>query len=211
VLWSVDAPTPDPAAAVHQLREKLLGFGGWAALISGSLMMLQSIIPPLPSNVITITNGLIFGPMWGALLSWASMLMGASACFFLSRRVGRPFASRIVGPSLHSAEGFFQKYGVPAVFLIRIIPFVPFDAVSYAAGLLGIPFPRFLLASGIGLIPSVLIYTFVGPLVLATHSWLLPIGLCITAVLGVLLIRWFQKTHPQRHQGIGVRAREFQG
>jgi uncharacterized membrane protein YdjX (TVP38/TMEM64 family) len=195
--WShLDAATISPAVAVEQLREKLLGFGGWAALISGSLMMLQSVIPPLPSNVITITNGLLFGPLWGALLSWFSMLLGASACFFLSRRIGRPFASRIVGPSLHNAEGFFKRYGVHAVFIVRIVPFVPFDAVSYAAGVLGVPFPRFLLASGIGLIPSVLIYTFVGPVVLAHQSWLILVGLCVTITGGFLLLRWFHKNWP---------------
>src|SRR5262249_45524919 len=138
---------------IEHFRQQLLGYGPWAVLISAGLMILQSTIAPLPGNVVAITNGLVFGPFWGALLSCTTTLIGASLCFALSRRLGKPFARRIVGPSLDRVETFFNKYGLHTMFTIRIVPFMPFDAISYVAGLVGVPYWTFLLATAIGIIP----------------------------------------------------------
>src|SRR5262245_44474516 len=129
---------------VDQFRTKLLSYGPWAVVVSAGLMIAQAIIAPLPANVVTITNGLVFGPLWGALLSWVCTLVGASLCFMLSRTFGKPFALRIVGKPLDNAERFFKKYGLHAMFVVRIVPFVPFDAISYGAGLIGVPYLTFL-------------------------------------------------------------------
>ena len=185
MLWNFASPE-NTSATVEAVRTELLGYGDWAALASASLMLLQSVVAPIPSSVITIANGVVFGPIWGGILSWSSMLLGASLCFWLSRRIGKPFAARVVGPPLQRAEGFFKRYGLYAIFLIRLLPFVPFDAVSYAAGLVGVPYGRFLVASGIGLIPSVVIYSYFGPIVVTNHLWLLPLGLCVTVVLALV-------------------------
>ena len=192
IFWTI-APAEGPSATVEKVRESLLEYGEWAALASASLMLLQSVVAPIPSNVITIANGVIFGPIWGGVLSWSSMLVGASLCFWLSRRIGKPFAARVVGQPLQTAEGFFRRYGLYAIFFVRLLPFVPFDAVSYAAGLMGVPFSRFLIASGIGLLPSVIIYSYFGPIVITDHIWLLPIGLCVTAVAAIIVPRLLQK------------------
>src|SRR5437016_12256615 len=82
---------------VEHLRKQLLDHGAWAVLISAVLMILQSTIAPLPGNVVAITNGMVFGPLWGGLLSWSTTLIGASICFALSRKLGKPFAEKIVG------------------------------------------------------------------------------------------------------------------
>ena len=92
-------------------------------------------------------------------------VLGSALCFILSRTLGKKFALRIVGKSLESAEHFFKKYGLQSVFIVRIMPFVPFDAVSYGAGLVGGPFSKFILATAIGIIPSILVYSYVGTMV----------------------------------------------
>src|SRR5262245_26951913 len=111
---------------VETLRSTLQQYGLWAIAISTGLMVAQAIVSPLPANVITITNALVFGPIWGGLLSWFTMVLGASLCFVLSRALGKPFADKIVGNSLVKVETFFKKYGLQAMFLVRILPFVPF-------------------------------------------------------------------------------------
>src|SRR5688572_6087351 len=77
-----------PTTGVERLRETLLSYGPWAVVISASLMIGQAILAPIPGNVITITNGLVFGPFWGSLLSWSTILLGSSICFVLSRALG---------------------------------------------------------------------------------------------------------------------------
>jgi uncharacterized membrane protein YdjX (TVP38/TMEM64 family) len=139
----------------------------------------------LPANVVTITNALVFGPLWGSLLSWFSTILGACLCFLLSKTFGKPFAQKIAGDSIHKAEGFFQKYGLHAMFLVRMLPFVPFDAVSYGAPLVGVPFPRFLLATTVGIIPSILVYSYLGTLIAQIYWWVL-LGLLSAALVGIV-------------------------
>ena len=71
------------------------------------------------------------------------------------------------------------------MFLVRIMPFVSFDAVSYGAPLVGVPFPRFLLATAVGIIPSILIYSYLGTLIARIYWWVL-IGLLSAALVGIV-------------------------
>src|SRR5437868_5916401 len=83
------------AGTVEHLRATMLSYGPWAVAISIGLMVGQAIIAPLPMNVVTITNALVFGPVWGSLLSWVSTVLGACLCFLLSKTFGKPFARKI--------------------------------------------------------------------------------------------------------------------
>jgi uncharacterized membrane protein YdjX (TVP38/TMEM64 family) len=171
--------------SIENLRATMLAYGPWAVGISIGLSIGQAVIAPLPMNVIIITNGLVFGPMWGSLLSWFSTVLGASICFQLSKSLGKPFAEKIIGNSMEKAEAFFKKYGLHAMFLVRVMPFVPFDAISYGAPLVGVPFSRFLLATAVGIIPSILVYSFLGPLIAGIYWWVL-IGLLTAALIGIV-------------------------
>jgi uncharacterized membrane protein YdjX (TVP38/TMEM64 family) len=183
------------AGTVDHLRSILLACGPWSVGISIGLMVAQAIIAPLPMNVITITNALVFGPVWGSVLSWFSTVLGASLCFLLSSTLGKPFAHRIVGNSLDGVESFFKKYGLHAMFLVRMMPFVPFDAVSYGAPLVGVPFSRFLLATTIGIVPSILIYSYLGQLIAGIYWWV------VIALLGAALIAIIAGTTLLRRNG----------
>jgi len=187
------------AANVEHLRAIMLAYGPWAVGISIALMIGQAVIAPLPMNVVTITNALVFGPFWGSLLSWFSTLLGACLCFLLSKTFGRPFAHKIVGQSMEKLEGFFRTYGLHAMFFVRIMPLIPFDAVSYGAPLVGVPFSRFLLATSVGIIPSILIYSYLGRLIAGIYWWVLVALLC-TALVGIIaaaqIIRKAAKSQP---------------
>jgi uncharacterized membrane protein YdjX (TVP38/TMEM64 family) len=192
-----------PAGGVEHLREVLLSWGPWSMLVSAAMMIAQAVIAPLPANVITITNGLVFGPIRGALLSWLSMLLGSSICFLLAKTLGKPFAVRFAGKSLERAEGFFRQYGLPAVFIVRIMPFVPFDAVSFGAGVVGVPYLRFLLATAIGIIPSVFVYSYIGSKI-ADAYWFILIAALSASLIGFAVASRFWRrpatttveTHP---------------
>ena len=57
---------------VDAIKGYILSFGVWAPVISFILMILQSIIAPLPAFIITFANAGLFGWVNGALLSWSS-------------------------------------------------------------------------------------------------------------------------------------------
>jgi uncharacterized membrane protein YdjX (TVP38/TMEM64 family) len=93
---------------------------------------------------------------------------------------------RMVGGSIQSAERMFKKYGLQAVFVARIVPFVPFDAISYGAGLVGVPYSRFLVATAIGCIPGVIAYSYIGNIIAGFYWWVM-ITLLAISLIGIIL------------------------
>lgn len=151
-------------AAVAGLIEYLRSFGIWAPVVSAALMVLQSVAAPIPAFLLTFANGMLFGWFWGAALSWSSAMAGAALCFGLARVLGRPAVERLAGGSaaLAATDRFFDRFGLHSVLVARLLPFVSFDVVSYAAGLTSMRFSRFLLATGAGQLPATLLYSWLG-------------------------------------------------
>jgi uncharacterized membrane protein YdjX (TVP38/TMEM64 family) len=154
----------DPHAAVEAVRAWALGFGALAPLASAALMVLQAVVAPLPAFVVTFANGLLFGWAWGALLSWSSAMAGAALCFWIARALGRPAVERLVGgaAALDAVDRFFARNGPRAILVARLLPFVPFDLVSYGAGLTPTRLAPFLVATGLGQLPATLVYSWLG-------------------------------------------------
>jgi uncharacterized membrane protein YdjX (TVP38/TMEM64 family) len=181
--------TGESQDVVLSFRDYLLSFGNWAPVVSALLMVsLQVLLAPIPTFFVTFTNGLLFGWIAGAALSWSSSMVGATACFWIARALGRPVAERIIGNSkaLDVSDVFFARYGNRAVLITRLLPFFSFRVVSYAAGLTPISFWKFLVATGIGQLPATLLYSYLGGQLSQSVKvlfWALSITLAIT-VLG---------------------------
>ncbi|MDY3118462.1 MAG: TVP38/TMEM64 family protein [Peptoniphilus sp.] len=138
-------------------------FGVYAVVVSFLLMILQSLISPIPAFFITLANSAIFGWVNGAILSWSSAMVGAALCFYISRILGRDVAEKFTGKGmLETVDKFFRDYGKYAILIARLLPFMSFDLVSYAAGLTGMGFFAFFVATGIGQLPATIVYSYVG-------------------------------------------------
>lgn len=145
------------------LRQFILAYGVFAPLTSIALMTAQSVVPLVPGIVITITNAWIFGWEYGALYSWIGALLGATVDFGIARWYGRPVVERFVSETLlERTDGFFRRSGVLAVFITRLTPIVPFKVISYGAGLTDMTSLRFVAATGLGQIPAILLYSYLG-------------------------------------------------
>lgn len=151
------------SADVGEVIELIRSYGMWAAVISFLLMVLQSVVAPIPAFLITLANAAIFGWWQGAILSWASSMAGATLCFFIARILGRDVVVKLIGQSsMSSVETFFERYGKHTILICRLLPFVSFDAVSYIAGLTSMGFGGFFLATGLGQLPATIVYSYVG-------------------------------------------------
>ncbi len=145
------------------VKDFVASYGTYAALISFLLMIFQSVAAPLPAFLLTFANASLFGWWQGALLSWSSAMAGAAVCFFIARILGRDAAEKLASKAgLAQIDTFFEKYGKNTILICRLLPFVSFDIVSYAAGLTSIPFAAFLVATGVGQLPATLVYSYVG-------------------------------------------------
>jgi uncharacterized membrane protein YdjX (TVP38/TMEM64 family) len=145
------------------LRDYILSFGIWAPVASCFLMILQALVAPVPSFLITFANGLAFGVFWGWMLSLFGHVLAAAVCFGISRSLGRVPVEVLVGRvGLESADRWFAKWGMYAVFAARLVPGVAFDVISYAAGLTRMRFRTFIIATALGIFPQTLLYSFLG-------------------------------------------------
>lgn len=138
-------------------------YGIYAAIVSFLLMVLQSIVAPLPAFLITFANANLFGWWKGAILSWSSAMVGAGLCFCIARILGRDVVEKLTSKSgLKNIDDFFEKHGKMSILIARLLPFISFDIVSYAAGLTSMSFLSFFIATGIGQLPATIVYSIVG-------------------------------------------------
>ena len=145
------------------VKDFVASYGAYAALISFLLMIFQSVAAPLPAFLLTFANANLFGWWQGAILSWSSAMAGAAVCFFIARILGRDVVEKLTSKAgLEQIDVFFEKYGRNTILVCRLLPFVSFDLVSYAAGLTSMSFGSFLIATGIGQLPATIVYSYVG-------------------------------------------------
>ena len=163
-------------------------YGIYAAIVSFLLMVLQSIVAPLPAFLITFANANLFGWWKGAILSWSSAMVGAGLCFCIARILGRDVVEKLTSKSgLKNIDDFFEKHGKMSILIARLLPFISFDIVSYAAGLTSMSFLSFFIATGIGQLPATIVYSIVGGM-LTGGARIMVTGLLILFGLSFLIL-----------------------
>ncbi|MCM5803162.1 VTT domain-containing protein [Klebsiella pneumoniae] len=80
----------------------------------------------------------------------------------------------------------FTRFGPQTILVCRLLPFVPFDPVSYAAGLTSLRFWPFMLATGVGQLPATIVYSWAGSLLTGGTFWLAT-GLSLLFALAVVI------------------------
>src|SRR3712207_732785 len=184
------------------LRDYIVSFGLWAPVASCSLMVLQALVAPVPSFLITFANGLAFGVFWGWMLSLFGHVLAAAVCFGISRALGRVPVEVLVGKTgLESADRWFANWGIYAVFVARLIPGIAFDVISYAAGLTRMRFRNFIVATTLGIFPQTFLYSFLGRQAPEyVGLFLVTSGLVVAGVLAVAILRYRrQRRRPKRN------------
>lgn len=170
------------------VREFVASYGVYAAAVSFLLMIFQSVAAPLPAFLLTFANANLFGWWQGAILSWSSAMAGAAVCFFIARILGRDAAEKLTSRAgLQQIDGFFERYGKNTILICRLLPFVSFDIVSYAAGLTSMSFMSFFVATGIGQLPATIVYSYVGGM-LTGGAKLLVTALLLLFALSALIV-----------------------
>jgi uncharacterized membrane protein YdjX (TVP38/TMEM64 family) len=182
------------------LRDYIVSFGLWAPVASCFLMVLQAIVAPVPSFLITFANGLAFGVFWGWVLSVFGHVLAASVCFGISRALGRVPMEVLVGKAgLESADRWFARWGVYAVFAGRLLPGVAFDAISFAAGLTNMRFRNFLVATTLGIVPQTFLYSYLGRQAPEyVGLFLVTTGIFLLAVIVVATVRYRRERRRQK-------------
>ncbi|MFX1328465.1 MAG: TVP38/TMEM64 family protein [Promethearchaeota archaeon] len=138
-----------------------LGF--WGAALFIIIMALQGLIVPLPSEIVLLATGMIWGLVLGGFMGVMGSMCAALLCFYLSRRGGRPLVKKFIGEkAIGLADDFIKKYGTGAILLARFLPFIAFDPISYVSGLVEMDIKKYSLGTLIGSIPRAFFFSWLG-------------------------------------------------
>lgn len=144
------------------LRDRIDAAGLFGPVLIVALMTLAIVASPLPSAPIALAAGAAYGHVLGTLLVILGAELGAIAAFLLARGLGRPFVERHAGHRIGAGLLGSQNMLTLLVFGSRLLPFLSFDMVSYAAGLSKLYLWRFALATFAGIVPASFLLAHLG-------------------------------------------------
>ena len=172
-----------------------------APLVFIGIVILEVVLAPIPPLALYVVAGLLFGGFFGGILTLIGNLIGALIDFKIARKFGqKPIEKKFNKKLKNKFDNFFEKYGSYAIFILRVNPITTSDIVSYLSGLTNIKTKKFLIATGLGLIPMIFIQTYFGE-IFAKENSILYVLIILFSILYLLLFVYlialviFDKVH----------------
>jgi uncharacterized membrane protein YdjX (TVP38/TMEM64 family) len=123
---------------------------GWRAWLIYLVMVIFRTFLGLPSMVVLLAGGVVFGSLLGALLGSTGIMISAVLWYWGARGTGRDFIEEWLGTR---AEDFQRRAEAAGPFLVGIStahPAGPLTPFHLGAGLAAVPFVSFLVAVVVG-------------------------------------------------------------
>ncbi|SDY51979.1 TVP38/TMEM64 family protein [Citreimonas salinaria] len=115
--------------------------------------------------VASVTGGFLFGLVAGSVLNVVSATIGATAIFLAARAgLGQTLAARIDASDgrMRQIKRRLNENEISVLFLIRLVPAVPFFVANLVPALVGVKFRNFAFTTALGIIPGTVVITWVG-------------------------------------------------
>jgi uncharacterized membrane protein YdjX (TVP38/TMEM64 family) len=120
----------------------------------------------LPGAMIaTLTGGFLFGTFPGVFFNVAGATLGAIAIFLAARTgFGARFSEKIEGSggAVAKLQASLRENEWSVLFLMRLVPAVPFFVANLVPAFVGIKLSRFAISTFFGIMPGALVFTSVG-------------------------------------------------
>jgi uncharacterized membrane protein YdjX (TVP38/TMEM64 family) len=168
------------------LAVKARSLGIFGPLLLIALMTLAVVFSPLPSAPVALAAGAVYGHTYGTIYIVIGAEVGAIVAFMIARIAGHELASKYLGSNLSLGRFGSQSALAAIVFVSRLIPFMSFDLVSYAAGLTPLMFWRFAIATLLGLIPISFALAHLGGEIITTDNSRLMFVVLLVGLLTLL-------------------------
>ena len=162
--------------------------GSVGPLLVVGLMALAIVFNPLPSAPVALAAGAVYGHTLGTIYIVIGAEIGAICAFLIARTIGAEIVRKLVGGSFSLGRFSSQNALMMTVFVSRLVPFMSFDLVSYAAGLTTIKSWRFALATLLGLVPISFALAHLGSEIIDSSGLKLTVITLLTGLLVVIPI-----------------------
>lgn len=195
--------------ALRDNREALIAFRdanylGTVALFMAVYVAIVAFSLP-GATVATLTGGFLFATFPGALFNITAATLGATVIFLAARwGLGERLSARMEASSgaVKAIKDGIDENQWSVLFLMRLVPAVPFFVANLIPALVGVPTSRFVISTFLGIIPGAVVYTSVGAglgtvfargetpdlsIITEPHILLPILGLCGLAALPLVL------------------------
>jgi uncharacterized membrane protein YdjX (TVP38/TMEM64 family) len=151
-----------PLRHVPQLARSIIhAYGMYGPLVILGLYALRGAFFVIPTAMLNVLAGSLYGPVWGSLLNLTGEMLTTNISFGLGRLFGR----RIFRAHEH---GWVKRYddvlkheGFLTVLIMRSLYF-PFDLVNYGSGISSMMYRQYVLGTFLGLLAPVITLTVLG-------------------------------------------------
>ena len=131
-------------------------------LLYWGIYAIKPLLLIIPTNLLALVGGGLFGPIKAIIFTSIGFFISGTIAFYLARFLGRDFVSGILKKRFNKLENIMSKSGFKYLFILRLPPIMPYDPLSYIAGLTNISYKDFILASVIGVMPETICYSIIG-------------------------------------------------
>lgn len=188
----LDVALHGPLMTLLSNREQLVAsvesFGPFAPLLYILLQVTQTVVAPIPGQIVGSVGGFLFGP-WGILWTTIGTIIGCWLVFKLARHFGRPLLEKIFKKSIVDKFDFIldSKSTSLVLFAIFLLPGFPDDVVCYIAGLTKLPIRRLVILVALGRLPTIVMTNYIGAGITENLPMVVTVAVLSVLVLGLVV------------------------
>ena len=173
----------------EEIQEHLSNLDWSAYFAFGVLSMLQVLLTVVPAEPIQVMAGVTFGFWRGSLVCIAGIMVGTTVMYvahkLFSKRMDEYFQENKTSSFDFEAAASSSKAAL-IIFLLAVMPAIPYGVICLFAANLNVKYPKYLIVTTIGFIPSVFFDVGVGHVAVAS-SWILSVSVFVV-IIALLLI-----------------------
>lgn len=160
----------------HQVRGWLHTEPTLAAATVSIAVLISDILLPVPSSIVCLFNGYLFGVAYGTVVSWLGVTVGAVLGFALARGFGRPLTKRLCREDdLARIELLTRRHGPTVLVLTRALPVLA-EATVLLMGAMELGWRRFFLPVALSNLGLSAAYAAVGSLADKDYGFLIALS-----------------------------------
>ena len=175
-----------------------LNQGGVLAAALGVGLLVADVLLPVPSSLVMVAHGALFGVVGGTLLSLLGSTGAALFGFWIGRRGGRLLERLVTEEERARADLLLERWGTLAIIVTRPIPLLA-ETVAIMAGASRMGWGSTALAAVAGSLPPALLYALTGAAVANLQSTALMFVLAILVAGSFWMLGWL--LDPFRRRG----------
>lgn len=180
-------------ATKQEVRASISKLGIRSYIVVAVLSMLQVVVTFVPAEPLHVISGISFGLYKGMLVCFIGILLGNTIIYILNKLFGaklKEFFSTNIDIDFNSAKTS-SKIAL-LIIILYCLPAIPYGIICFFAASMNMKYPKYILITGIGSIPSLFLDVGLGHITMAT-SWIVSIVVFVL-ILVLLILMWKFKT-----------------